>query len=176
MLLLQPGLHKPPPEFPEQDLFDYGAERIIIVERRLLVDLLVRNGFHAEQNALIFSRDGYPSYIVQHALKILKENSLLPVYLLHDANDGDMVTALKKKLSGRTVIDLGLNPEHLEKMHFIKSLQLHLNRYKAPLDILPYPVLATICGQALHEKSTLSEVLEQWNAHSTRKFTYDATK
>ncbi|MCI5138936.1 MAG: hypothetical protein D3922_11105 [Candidatus Electrothrix sp. AR1] len=33
MLLLRPSLHEPPSDFPEKDFFDYGVERIIIVER-----------------------------------------------------------------------------------------------------------------------------------------------
>lgn len=169
MLLLQPSLHEPPAAFPEKDLFDYGVERIILVERRLLVDLLVRNGFHADQNALIFSRDGYPAYIVQRAQKMLKEDASLPVYLLHDASEAGMAMVQKKRLSGRVVIDLGIRPEHVEKMHFLKALQLDRKGYKAPLDILPYPIMATICGQALYEKRTLSEVLEQWSTRSARR-------
>jgi hypothetical protein len=164
MLLIRPSLHEPPLDLSEKDLFDYGVERIIIVERPLLVDLLVKNGFHADQNALIFSRDGYPSYIVQRAQKILKERALLPIYLLHDASETGMAMPEKNRLSGRTVIDLGIRPEHLEKMHFLNALQLQRKGYKAPLDILPYPVLATICGEAVREKSTLLEVLEQWDA------------
>ncbi|CAK8725428.1 hypothetical protein GMJAKD_16440 [Candidatus Electrothrix aarhusensis] len=163
MLLIRPSLHEPPLDFSEKDLFDYGVERIIIVERPLLVDLLVKNGFHADQNALIFSRDGYPAYIVQRAQEILKERSLLPIYLLHDASETGMAMSEKNKLSGRTVIDLGIRPEHLEKMHFLYALQLQRNGYKAPLDILPYPVLATICGEAVRKNSTLLEVLEQWD-------------
>ncbi|MCI5210899.1 MAG: hypothetical protein D3910_19420 [Candidatus Electrothrix sp. ATG2] len=178
--LFSPSLHEPPAEFPEKDLFDYGAERIVIVERRLLVDLLVKNGFHADHNALIFSRDGYPAYIVQHAQKMLKEDSSLPVYLLHDASDAsdtEMVMYFKKKLSGRTVIDLGINSEQLEQMQFVNELQLHRKGYKAPLDILPYPVLAAICGQALgEEKTTLSQVLEQWDAQRVQKSFFDVQR
>ena len=169
MLLLRPTLHEPSPDFLEKDLFDYGVERIIIVERPLLVDLLVKNGFHADQNALIFSRDGYPAYIVQRARKILKESPSLPVYLLHDASEAGLAMSQKNKLSGRTVIDLGIRPEHVEKMHFLSALQLQEKDYKAPLDILPYPILATICGTAIREERTLLEVLEQWGAARVRK-------
>lgn len=164
MLLVPPSLHTPPADFPEQDVFDYGVEKIIIVERPLLVDLLVKNGFHADQNALIFSRDGYPDYIVQQARNLLKQNSSLPIYFLHDAGETGM--ARKKNLAGRKVIDLGINPEHLERMSFLNALQLHRKGYKAPLDILPYPVLAALFGEALREKRTVGEVLEQRDAES----------
>jgi hypothetical protein len=129
-----------------------------------LVDLLVKNGFHVDLNALVFSRDGYPAYIVQRAREMLKERTSLPVYLLHDAGEAGMAMSRKNKLSGRTVIDLGIRPEHLKKMHFLNHLQLYRKGQKAPLDILPYPVLATICGTAIREERTLLEVLEQWDA------------
>ena len=169
MLLIRPSLHEPPPNLPEKELLDCGAERILLVERPLLVDLLVRNGFHAEWNALIFSRDGYPAYIVRHARKMLKKDSSLPVYLLHDAGEAGAAMAQKNRLSGRTVIDLGIRPEHLKKMRFLKELQHDRKGYNMPLDILPYPVLAALCGQALREKSTFSDGLDQWAALTVRK-------
>ena len=173
MLLIQPSLHKPPPDLQEKDLYDYGVEKIIIVERPILVDLLVKNGFHADQNALIFSRDGYPDYIVQRAQKMLRLNSSLPIYLLHDASEAGMTMAHKKRLAGRTVIDLGINQEQLEKMPFLNTLQLHKKDYKAPLDILPYPVLAAIFGEVLREKSKVSELLERWGAEKNKKSFFD---
>jgi hypothetical protein len=161
-LLLRPGLEEPPAGFLEKEVIDYGVERIIIVERPLLVDLFVKNSFHAEQNALIFSQDGYPSFIVGCARKILRKNKSLPVYLLHDASEAGQGMYQRIKLSGRRIIDLGIRPEHIEKMQFLGALQLEKKGYKAPLDILPYPVLAALCGQAFREESTFSEVLEQW--------------
>lgn len=169
MLLLRPSLHEPPSDFPEKDLFDYGVERIIFVERPLLVDLLVRNGFHADLKALIFSQDGYPKYLVPQVQHILKENKSLPIYLLHDAGEAGMAMSRKMNLAGRTVIDLGLRPEQLKKMPLLKELQLHKKRYKAPLDILPWPVLAAICGEAVYAKSSLSQILDQWNTAEQRK-------
>ncbi len=170
MLLLCPDLRGSPAGFPEKDFFDYGVERIIIVERRLLVDLLVKNAFHVDQNALVFSRDGYPSSILCYAQKILRENKLLPVYLLHDASEAGMLMHRKIKLSGRKVIDLGIRPEHVEKMQFLDALQLEKKGYKAPLDILPYPVLANLCGQAFREERTFPEVLGRWNTMRRRTF------
>jgi hypothetical protein len=170
MLLLNPGLHEVSADFPEKEFVGYGVERIIIVERRLLVDLLVKNAFHADQNALIFSRDGYPFSSVHCARKILEKNKILPVYLLHDASEAGMLMQRKVKLSGRKIVDLGITPEHVEKMEFLNALQLEKKEYKAPLDILPYPVLATLCGQAFHEESSFSEVLEQWDTCRGRKF------
>ncbi|MCI5148019.1 MAG: hypothetical protein D3916_01180 [Candidatus Electrothrix sp. MAN1_4] len=175
MLLLRPSLEEPPAGFQEKEVVDYGVERIILVERPLLVDLLVKNAFHAEQNALIFSQDGYPSFIVRCARKILRENKSLPVYLLHDASEAGRGMCQRIKLSGRRVIDLGIRPEHIEKMQFLDALQLEKKGYKAPLDILPYPVLAALCGQAFREESTFSEVLEQWDTSRAQESLFCCT-
>lgn len=54
-LLEAPALHAPPAPYREGDIYDYGVERIVIVEHDLLVDLLVMNNQHAEQRALLAS-------------------------------------------------------------------------------------------------------------------------
>ena len=168
MLLIHPALHNPPPDPPEKDVFGYGVEKIIIVERPILVDLLVKNGFHAEQNALIFSRDGYPNYIVQHAQKLLRRNSSLPIYLLHDASEAGITMAQKKSLAGHAVVDLGINQEDLKRMSFLDALQLQQKDYKAPLDILPYSVLVAIFGEALREGRKIREILKQRDHEKTK--------
>jgi hypothetical protein len=160
MMLIKPSLHESPPDFPENDLYDYGVERIIIVERPLLVDLLVKNGFHAEQSALVFSRDGYPSYIFQQAKRLLKENVSLPIYLLHDASEAGLGMYEKNRLSGHILIDLGIRPEHLAMLSVLRPLQLQHKDYKAPLDIIPYPALAAMTATAVADNITLIEVLK----------------
>ena len=102
-MLVKPSLHHPPPEFQENDIYDYGVERIIIVERQLLVDLLVKNGFHTDQRALIFSANGYPSYIAERAKILLKASPTLPIYLLHDATEEGMSMRKKITLPGQAV-------------------------------------------------------------------------
>ena len=82
-LLLTPSLQDPPPDWPEPDIYDYGVERVLIVERDLLVDLLVKNNFHADQRTLVIAESGYPGYLEPVAEKVLRENPNLPVFLLH---------------------------------------------------------------------------------------------
>lgn len=84
-LLRQPTLHTPPPEWDEADIYDYGVERLLLVEHDLLVDLFVLNGFHAQQRTLVLSLSGYPTYLLPMAKRCLHDNPQLPVYLLHDA-------------------------------------------------------------------------------------------
>lgn len=100
-MLVKPSLYDPPPKFPEGDIYDYGVERLIIVERKILVDLLVKNGFHTEQRALIFSMNGYPSYIAERAKILLKSVPELPIYLLHDATHAGVSMRRKIILHGQ---------------------------------------------------------------------------
>ncbi|MCI5138058.1 MAG: hypothetical protein D3922_06500 [Candidatus Electrothrix sp. AR1] len=162
-MLVTPSLHHPPPQFPEGDLYDYGVERVIIVERRLLVDLLVKNKFHTDQRALIFSADGYPSYIAERAKILLKASSDLPIYLLHDATEKG--GAMKRKINypKHKVIDLGIFPEQIKKLPVLKPLRLKHQEHQAPLDVLPYAALSAIGGAAIAAGVPFDEVLASWN-------------
>lgn len=162
-MLMSPSLHEPPPEFQEGDLYDYGVERIIIVERPILVDLLVRNDFHADQKALVFSMDGYPSYIAEKAKTLLKESPDLPVYLLHDATEKGMRMHKKIKLPGHhPVIDLGVFPKHMENLSVLKPLRLKHKEFRSPIDVLPYAALSAIGGAAIAAGIPFDEVLASW--------------
>ncbi|CAK8713419.1 hypothetical protein GMJAKD_02690 [Candidatus Electrothrix aarhusensis] len=161
-MLVKPSLHHPPPQFPEGDLYDYGVERIIIVERQLLVDLLVKNGFHTDQRALIFSADGYPSYIAERAKILLKASSDLPIYLLHDATEKG--GAMKRKINypKHKVIDLGIFPEQIKNLPVLKPLRLKSQEHQAALDVLPYAALSAIGGAAIAAGIPFDEVLASW--------------
>ncbi len=162
-MLVEPSLHQPPPEFQEGDLYDYGVERIIIVERPILVDLLVKNDFHADQKALVFSMDGYPTYIAEKAKKLLTESPKLPVYLLHDATEKGMKMHEKIKLPGHhPVIDLGVFPEQMKNLSVLKPLRLEKEEFQAPLDALPYAALAGLSVAAIAANVPFDEVLASW--------------
>jgi hypothetical protein len=161
-MLVKPSLHHPPPQFPEGDLYDYGVERIIIVEHQLLVDLLVKNGFHTDQRALIFSADGYPSYIAERAKILLKASSDLPIYLLHDATEKG--GAMKRKINypKHKVIDLGIFPEQIKNLPVLKPLHLKSQEHQAALDVLPYAALSAIGAAAIAAGIPFDEVLASW--------------
>ncbi len=162
-MLVEPSMHESPPKFQEGDLYDYGVERIIIVERPILVDLLVKNDFHADQKALVFSMDGYPTYIAEKAKKLLTESPDLPVYLLHDATEKGMKMHKKIKLPGHhPVIDLGVFPEQMKNLSMLKSLRLKHQGYQAPLDALPYAALSALSVAAIAAHVPFDEVLASW--------------
>ena len=166
-MLTEPTLHQPPPEWKEPDIYDYGVERILIVEHDLLVDLFVKNGFHAEQRTLVLSQNGYPSYLVGHAKRMLDENPELPVFLLHDATEQgeqmqeQLLARGDLPIAGRHVIDMGLFPQDVAKLRRLRFMRPKEHEYRLPVDILAYSFLATGLGSALADELTLAQVADQ---------------
>ena len=153
-LLEQPGLGEPPPDWPESDIYDYGAERLVVVERDLLVDLLVRNGWHADNKALVISENGYPSYLIPHAQKLLTERPDLPVFLLHDA--GPESERMHERMArwnwlpvqNHEVTDLGLFRGDVKRLERLRPICPERDGYAAAIDSLPFSMLAAGAGAA----------------------------
>lgn len=135
-LIEEPTLHTPPPEAPEPDIFDYGVERILVVDRDILVDLFVLNGFHAQERALVISSNGYPQYLVPRLAQVLEQNPETPVYLLHDA--GSAISTANLPESAR-VIDLGLTRQQSPPPYH-------------RVDDRPYQQLAAMVSAAMKEQ------------------------
>jgi len=120
-------LAEPPPEWSESDIYDYGVEGILILERPLLVDLFVLNGFHTEHRTLVVSECGYPEYIVPHANRILHEQPDVRVNVLHDSTREGMQMATRLvdsdvfELQGHKITDLGLNLDDVNQMPRLKK-------------------------------------------------------
>ncbi|MDJ0840081.1 MAG: hypothetical protein QNK37_26450 [Acidobacteriota bacterium] len=166
-LIHEPGLENEPPPADHPDVYDYGVEAVLIVERRILVDLLVRNGWHLENKTLVISEDGYPSYLQDHARKLLEENRKLPVYLMHDATEygEDMAARLagsrKLPIDGHPITDMGLFTEDVKR---IKKLNRPLSRShqgRVPIDMMAYPMLAVGLGASLAGGLAFAEILDQ---------------
>jgi len=176
----QPGMHQPPPDWPEPDLYDYGFEKLIIVQRDILVDWLVLNNMHAGERALIVSETGYPRYLLEHATRTLAENPQLPVYILHDpAPEGDaMLQRVRNSsilpLAGRDIVDLGLSVADCKRMKGMKNIGADPGARDIPLDTLRYATLAGGVGAALATGVTLSYMLEQQAAAAQRQGGADA--
>lgn len=147
-LLETPALHSAPAPYREADIYDYGVERIIIVEHDLLVDLLVKNNQHAEQRALVIAESGYPSYLVPHAKRLLAQRPELPVVLFHDAtpHGTQMATRLRDgglfPLGGRRLIDAGIFPRDVPKIRALDATLPGTYGNAARADYLPFASMA----------------------------------
>lgn len=166
-LLEEPSLHEPPPDWTEPDIYDYGVERILIVEREILVDLFVKNGIHAEQRMLVISESGYPSYLVPVAQKLIEERSDLPVYLLHDATSHGSAMAKRIQagnllpLGEHPVTDLGLFSSDFKNLKRTKLFNVDNEARALPVDALMLPFLTMGMGAAFTQGVPFSTLLEE---------------
>ncbi|MBT3223954.1 MAG: hypothetical protein HN348_33215, partial [Proteobacteria bacterium] len=140
-LISSPGLGKSPPEWQEPDIYDYGVERIIVVDRDLLVDFLVRNGFHAEQRALVISQTGYPEYLLPLTRQLLADDPDLKVYVLHDASAAGEtmarhINSLDIGVLEHQVIDLGLRRDEALRVGRLRAMRPKQLRGPIPIDLL----------------------------------------
>lgn len=166
-LIEEPALHSPPPEWPEPDIYDYGVERLLIVERDVLVDLFVKNGLHAEQRMLVISENGYPDYLLPVARRLLAEQADLPVLLLHDATTHG--TAMNERvlsdgmlpLQGHPVTDLGMFPADFQRLKRTKAFDRDNTDRGLPVDAMLMPFMTMGLGAAIAGGMTLGAMIEQ---------------
>ena len=148
-MLEVPTLYKPPEQWPEKDIYDYGVEQILIVNRDILVDMFVLNNRHAELRMLVVSEKGYPDYIAMQVNRLLAERSDLPVYLLHDATHSpdEMRKRLERKakwleLGENPVVDMGLMQEDVYRLKQTENFRRYFQDCLIPADAL---LLAPLC-------------------------------
>jgi len=95
--------------------FQYAPERILVVERDDLVDMLIRNRFHLSHKTAVVSRSGYPEGVCAACREFLKNHPDTPVQVLHDAStSGFGLTAQlaadpKWEFARQRLIDLGIS-------------------------------------------------------------------
>lgn len=175
-LLTRPGLDAAPPQFPEHDIFDYGVERILVVQHDILVDLFVRNGLHTKERALVISERGYPRYLRGHAKELLRRSPELPVFLLHDADaEGLMMQGRLERskllpLAGHPVIDTGLSPREVGRIKKLRALGPARRANALPADALPYGLLAGGFALAFSERLPLSELIDRKDPDGSHSF------
>jgi hypothetical protein len=63
----------------------YSFDRVIICDRATIAQLLIANDVHFENSCAILSLNGYPAAIFDTVMQMLRRNSDLKVYVLHDA-------------------------------------------------------------------------------------------
>ncbi len=166
-LLTKPALHDPPPTWPEQDIYDYGVERVLIVERDILVDLLVKNEIHARERVLVISAHGYPSYIEPHLQQVLSERADLPVFLLHDATATGVRLRhhpqVRRWTAGRSkgVIDLGIFPQDTDKIKALKPLKPRRSKGQLPVDGLMVTGMAGLLTASFAAAAPFAETMQQ---------------
>ena len=93
----------------------YAPERILIVERDELVDLLVRNRFHLTAKAAVVSRSGYPEPVFAACQEFLRHHPSTPVQVIHDASlqgfalTAQLATDPQWRFAHSHLVDLGIS-------------------------------------------------------------------
>ena len=100
----------------------YSFDRVIICDKPEIVQFLIRNHFHFENNCAVLSIDGYPERIFNTVMEMLKRNPELQVYGLHDASPKgvSLIHELSNneqwfKDSSVNIYELGISPRQILK-------------------------------------------------------------
>jgi hypothetical protein len=166
-LIEKPSLHEPPPDWSEPDIYEYGVERILLVEHNILVDLFVKNGVHAEQRMLVLSGSGYPDYLLPIARRLLEEKPDLPVFLLHDATTqgGEMEERVLSNgmfpLDGHPITDLGMFPTDFQKLKRTNSFDPENEHRALPVDAMMLPLLTVGLATATTQQMAFGAVIDE---------------
>lgn len=177
MLIESPSLHTPPPDWDEQDIYDYGVEKLLIVQRDLMVDLFVLNNQHAEQRMLVVAESGYPSYLITKVQELLRAKPDLPVFLLHDATQEGMQMAQRLSAPGSWIdlrncqyLDLGFTPEDFKTMERTRNYDSGRRKRELPMDAVVVATLAANLGFCFTHNITLHELFQQRHRDSTGSY------
>lgn len=169
-IVTKPMLTNPPPTYKENDIFDYGVDRVVIVDDPLFVDCLILNEEHIKSKALIISKDGYPHYLKGQLRKILDQSDNIPVILLHgtDQNKPKIVTEIESnynvKLVNQQVYDLGYYENQIKQA---KSLYKRMRITKCTVDMLPYHLSTQLM---VKDRSELKDMLVLGAAVATTSY------
>ena len=141
-LIKFPTLYVSPEKWHEHDIYDYGVEQILIVNRDILVDMFVLNNRHAELRMLVVAESGYPDYISSQVNRLLADRPDLPIRLLHDTSisSTDMQTRLAKlewlDVADHPVTDLGLKETDVYRLKQTENFRRHYDKCLIPVDTL----------------------------------------
>lgn len=158
----------------DREFLNYAPERILIVERNDMADMLLLNRFHIENKALVVSAHRYPPQAFRACREFLSRYPDLPVAVMHDASTEGL--HLKERLladkhwnlQGKEIQDLGLfanNVDTLKNPIWLppgrpgagvtesaagKSSEENIQRgLRMPLDIAPPRAMMGVAGLAM---------------------------
>lgn len=169
-LLTKPSLQEAPANpFGESDLYDYGVESILVVDKDIYVDLFVKNNYQAEWKSVIISQNAYPSYLIAKVQKILNDKPTIKLQYLHDStsNQFDMRKKLDQFLripDSVEEVDLGLSEADSNTNDILKTRSAENKGLQ--IDHIPPARLAQTMGVAIISGLVLGEVLRSYGNSS----------
>lgn len=112
----------------------YAPERILVVERDDLVDMLIRNRFHLNHKTAVVSCTGYPNKVFAACQEFLRHHPNTPVQVLHDASAPGfgLTTQLaadpKWEFARRSLVDLGISRAALQNRYLLPWLPVNSSK------------------------------------------------
>lgn len=95
---------------PRPDVTAYSFDRVVVCDSDAIANMLIANNFHFENNCAILAISGYPQNIFDVTMQMLRRNSELRVYALHncDSNGVSLAHQLRSILNGFLTLILPL--------------------------------------------------------------------
>jgi hypothetical protein len=174
-----PSLNSSTASFPavEEDIDAYGVQRILIVDNDLLVDALIKNHWHTDNQTLVVSDSGYPSSVAQLANHYLSKNPNLIVYLFHASHAknfrGQVISAGKINLKEHQVRDLGITPSMIKNLTFFKKHYEKVPGGKVDIDQLPNLVMHNVMASCIVGGVAMTTAMSSYSTHSSVSFEAD---
>jgi hypothetical protein len=145
----------------------YAPERILIVERDDIADMLIRNRVPLLHKTAVVSRSGYPAVVFAACQTFLRNHPAIPVQLLHEASHRGFILCAQLSADSRwqfarhNLVDLGFHRESLQAGSPLpwlppegRSATAYFTRrhdrmltlgYRVPVDFMPpRPLLNTL--------------------------------
>lgn len=126
-----------------EELRSYSFDRAVITDHRDVVDTLVANRFHFENNCAVLTVGGYPEHSFAVLREMLRKNPNILVLVVHDATPEGCRLAHTLRHSpewfkgiGR-VVDVGLRPGHARYFPGLAQPPLRPGPVAAGAGILP---------------------------------------
>lgn len=158
-LIQSPALSDPPPDWKEDDIYDYGVSGIILCDRKETVDWLVLNQLNTQTNTLILTTKGYPDYLQKIAKDLLENQPDLNVYLLHGPETAAESLINHCFLPISNVTDLGVDQATLSGLTVLRKRFEKKELKSLPLDTIPYRTLSAALTYCLANGVLLGSVL-----------------
>ncbi|MCP5449282.1 MAG: hypothetical protein H6972_01635 [Gammaproteobacteria bacterium] len=130
----------------------YAPERILVVERDDLVDMLIRNRFHLTAKAVVVSRTGYPEPVFAACREFLRNHPNTPVQLVHDASTQGFALAAqladesKWRFARERLSDIGISRAALQHGATLPWLSTRRFQRNGALAVTPRKCCAPVTG------------------------------
>jgi hypothetical protein len=150
-------------QWPEPDLFDYGAEGVLVVDDPILVDLLVLNHVHTTSKiAIVDGATGTPDRVVCALRPLVEARPDLPIFLLHGSRAGagsDLERQAREMLAAadNPVTDIGLPVDASRR---IVALRWARRMKNVPADLLTHQWLTDGVAAAVVNRASFVAMLD----------------